>query len=722
MKSQMDISQSFGLPVKRKRASVATPPPRPNPTAQTIKPLALKQTLAQDKSDDVGHPPMERYSFWKSSNSEPAAKRRKLARPDPSMAQARSPSADTFVRSKGDASDSEDAETGADSCARPPLPQINAKNDTIIFQQIDVAESTESSRAPTLRMFGVTEAGNSVLMHVTGFLPYFYVAAPRGFMDEDCASLKNYLNMMRSGSSVRTVRLQQKRMWGYRGDDLVPFIKITVADQRSLLELRDFFERGRCRFKNLFKAVGVATFESNIAYTLRFMIDTNVVGMNWIEVPKGKYTVLEEGKKSRCQLEIQVRWDQFISHPPDGAWSKIAPLRVLSFDIECTVRGDLLPQADHDPVIQIANMVTRQGETEPFVRNIFTLNTCAPIVGSQVLSYQDESEMLQAWQNFVNQVDPDVIIGYNISNFDLPYLLKRAATLKMKNFALLGRIKGVKAVTKDTHFSSEALGRRKSKETVLDGRLQIDIMQYMLREHKLNKYTLNAVCAQFLVGEKKQDVRFTEITGLQNGTPETRRRLALYCLQDASLPQKLMDKLECLINYTEMARVTGVPFNYLLSRGQSIKALYQLFRKANVKGYVVPTSKGEGNDDMYSATLDFSSPHLPITVAHNLCYTTLVDKYTIDRLGLVKGQDYIQTTNNDFVVRSHRRKGLVPTILKELIGARIRAKADLEKETDPSKCAVLAARQLALEVSANSVYGFADATIGKLRASLPAVM
>ena len=53
----------------------------------------------------------------------------------------------------------------------------------------------------------------------------------------------------------------------------------------------------------------------------------------------------------------------------------------------------------------------------------------------------------------------------------------------------------------------------------------------------------------------------------------------------------------CFVNYIEMARVTGVPFNYLLSRGQSIKVLSQLFRKANEEGYVVPALKGEGPFD-----------------------------------------------------------------------------------------------------------------------------
>ena len=55
------------------------------------------------------------------------------------------------------------------------------------------------------------------------------------------------------------------------------------------------------------------------------------------------------------------RYDAFISHAPDGDWSKIAPLRILSFDIECAGRKGIFPEPQMDPIIQIANMVTRQG-------------------------------------------------------------------------------------------------------------------------------------------------------------------------------------------------------------------------------------------------------------------------------------------------------------------------------------------------------------------------
>lgn len=114
-------------------------------------------------------------------------------------------------------------------------------------------------------------------------------------------------------------------------------------------------------------------------------------------------------------------------------------------------------------------------------------------------------------------------------------------------------------------------------------------------------------------------------------------------------------------------------------------------------------------------TLDFTSLYPSIMMAHNLCYSTWVgSKDLADRMGLVETQDYKSTPNNDLFVKANVRKGLLPTILEDLLAARKRAKADLKKETDPFKRAVLDGRQLALKISANSVYGFTGATIGML--------
>jgi DNA polymerase delta subunit 1 len=452
--------------------------------------------------------------------------------------------------------------------------------------------------------------------------------------------------------------------------------------------------------------------------------------MSWVEVPPKQYKMIDQHlRHSNCQIEAEVSYRDLIAHKPEGEWAKMAPLRILSFDIECAGRKGIFPEPNQDPVIQIANIVTRYGEKKPFVRNVFCLDKTSTIVNTQVFEFEREENMLMKWRDFLEEVDPDIIIGYNICNFDFPYLLDRAKHLKQKQFDIWTRLINKRSESKETNISSKQMGNRDTKATNTNGRLQLDLLQLVQRDHQLRSYTLNSVCAQFL-GEQKEDVHHTMITELFNGTPESRRRLAVYCLKDAYLPQRLMDKLSCLENYTEMARVTGVPFNYLLARGQQVKFVSQLFRKALEQKLVIPNFKTEHTDEQYEgatvieptrgyydvpiATLDFASLYPSIIQAHNLCYTTLLKKQTINALNLVKDEDYIVTPNGDMFCTVKQRKGLLSQILEELLTARKQAKRELAKETDPFKKAVLNGRQLALKISANSVYGLTGATVGKL--------
>ncbi|XP_072172406.1 DNA polymerase delta catalytic subunit-like [Diadema setosum] len=631
---------------------------------------------------------------------------------------------------------------------RPPLSPINPKKDSVIFQQIDLEHyigshisgmpGATSGPVPIVRMFGVTEAGNSVMCHIHGFSPYFYVPAPPNFNPEHCSNFRRGLNDailadMRSNKDNITQAVlaidvtQKENIYGYHGNKMMPFLKITVAYPKLIAPARRLLEGGisLAGYGNR----GYQTFESNIDFEIRFMVDTDVVGCNWIEVPAGTYKLRSSstspGSVSSAQIEIDVAWDRFISHPPEGCWEKVAPFRILSFDIECAGRKGVFPEAERDPVIQIANMVIRQGEKDPFVRNIFTLNTCAPIIGSQVLSFKTEHEMLQAWADFVNEVDPDILTGYNIQNFDMPYLINRAAALRISRFPFLGRLRAAKSVIKDATFQSKQLGKRENKVVNTEGRIQFDLLQVLIRDYKLRSYRLNAVSYHFLQ-EQKEDVQHSIITDLQNGNEQTRRRLAVYCLKDAMLPLRLLDKLMSIINYMEMARVTGVPLTYLLSRGQQIKVVSQLLRKAKEQDLVMPAHKVETGDDYIGgyvldpirgyydcpiATLDFSSLYPSIMQAHNLCYTSLLSPSMKENMS---PDQYIKTPSGNYFVKKSVRRGILPEILEDLLSARKRAKADLKKETDPLRRKVLDGRQLALKISANSVYGFTGAQVGKL--------
>lgn len=633
--------------------------------------------------------------------------------------------------------------------SRPTAPIMDPKKDILVFQQLDIDHyngqpihgmpGSQLGPVPIMRMYGVTMEGNSVCCHVHGFTPYLYVTVPLNFTEYSCNDLKNNLNKailedLRSNKdsikeAVLEVRLvKAKSIMYYKGDEDNTFAKVSVALPKLIAPAKRLIEK----MPTSFGLMDPTFYETNIDYDIRFMVDTAVVGCSWIELPAGKWNLRSKSSQlqpeSRCQIEVDVAWNMFIAHQPEGEWSKVAPIRILSFDIECAGRKGVFPEPSHDPVIQIASMVIRQGEKEPYLRNVFTLNTCAPIVGSQVLSFQSESEMLSKWADFFRELDPDIITGYNINNFDWPYLINRAKHLKVENFDFLGRIKNIRSVIKDSVLQSKQMGRRENKSINFEGRVPFDLLLVLIRDYKLRSYTLNAVSYHFLQ-EQKEDVHHSIIADLQNENEQTRRRLAMYCLKDAYLPVKLLNKLMCIVNYMEMARVTGVPLLCLLTRGQQIKVVSQLLRKAKDAGYLMPAHHGQGSDDQFEgatviepkkgyyadpiSTLDFASLYPSIMMAHNLCYTTLLPPSAQRDLKL-NSNDISTTPSNNMFVKANVRKGLLPEILESLLAARKKAKADLKEEKDPFKRSVLDGRQLALKISANSVYGFTGAQVGKL--------
>ena len=630
--------------------------------------------------------------------------------------------------------------------------------------QFDGAGGGSEHRRAIVRLFGVTPSGTSVLCHIHNFLSYFYIPTWSTFNpatdlsvlgDALNSELKGQRGSDKAASGVSRPILglevvQKQSLWGYHFQSAAPFIKVIVGIPALVATARRVCERGLTMGGRL-GTKQFHTYESNIPFVLRFMVDKGLSGGGWLTLPAGSYEVRSDAAMvSRCQLEVDVDYRAVEAHESEGEWINVAPLRLMSVDIECAGRKGHFPQAEHDSVIQIACCIsTSRNIDEPFLRTVFTLHSCAPIVGAQVVACKSEPELLLSFLRYFLITDPDLITGYNIINFDFPYLLDRAKSLKLASFPYLGRLRHGMTTMKNKKFESRAYGIRENKEIKIDGRIQFDVLDVIRREYKLRSYTLNSVCAHFL-NQQKEDVRartsdthvhcspychpharvspllcccmpcavqvhHSIISDLQNGNAETRRRLAAYCLKDALLPLRLMGKLMLFINAIEMARVTGVPIVYLLTRGQQIKVVSQLYRKARQHDLLIPVRDQKGNDEKYEgatviepkkayylnpiATLDFASLYPSIMMAHNLCYSTLIAPADVSKL---QPGEFIKTPTGDHFATPVRRKGVLPEILVELLEARARAKREMKLAADPFVQAVLNGRQLALKISAKS--------------------
>ena len=128
--------------------------------------------------------------------------------------------------------------------------------------------------------WSVVQTGHSVLLHVTDFLHYLYVAAPISFGKHDCHGFKTYLEtqLAQHQPAIHTVQLvMRENLFGFQGNTKSPYIKITVTDPKFINKLRTTVESGNMNYKQMWKGVdgGILTFDS-IQYVLRFMIDTGV--------------------------------------------------------------------------------------------------------------------------------------------------------------------------------------------------------------------------------------------------------------------------------------------------------------------------------------------------------------------------------------------------------------------------------------------------------------
>ncbi|MBM3303549.1 MAG: hypothetical protein FJY76_00490 [Candidatus Aenigmarchaeota archaeon] len=535
------------------------------------------------------------------------------------------------------------------------------------MQVIDV-DYVNINEKPVLRIFGKTAAGESACAFYDGFVPYFYL--------DDEKALKTLENepLVKEVKEVERMlpsdRDGKRRMW-----------KVILSNPAKTPEVRDRLLTS-----------GFLPYEADILFRYRFMNDLGINGMGWVKV-EGSETATNT---VNAKLKVKASKMHVLKRDDD------APLRTLAFDIECVSdRSDAVPEARRDPVVMISLVFS-----EPFRGKSDVV--LASKHGAGLEGFDSEKKMLQAFIEIVNGFDPDIITGYNINSFDLPYIIERMQQNNVR--AGFGR-----CTQKSVASRNVGIRHRSS----IAGRVMLDCYEIVRKDFSLQRYGLDFV-AERLLGRKKHDVKKSEIQKLWKSGPDGVRKLTEYCRNDSLLVMELLDRLKLADKYVALSKVSGTLLQDTLESGETARIENYLLREFNREGYVFPCKPGsaevarreqrkeaelvggwvfEPAKELHSdvAVFDFKSMYPSIIITYNICPTTILkDRHADGELTTMNGARFMPPS---------LKKGIIPRILEHMTSERQAVKRRQKKETERERIRQLEAKQWALKIMANAFYG-----------------
>jgi DNA polymerase I len=457
-----------------------------------------------------------------------------------------------------------------------------------------------------------------------------------------------------------------------------------------------------------------SVFEADILFKYRFMGDLGIFGMRWYKVSGSGVdtnTVKTEKKFVAKKFE-EIEREENIT------------FKYMSVDIEVLSGEGGLPDAEKDPIIIISMYFF------PAFRGKSSLVLAAKRIsnsGKDIVGFPSEKEMLNEFLRVVDSFDPDVILGYNCNNFDLPYI---EARLRKNNLPrTIGRCS-------QKPFIPRKITNR--FRNVIAGRVVVDVYD-LVKEATikfglfkgLKRYGLGDI-SKLILGEDKIDIAHSEINGFWADNGSRLRKLLEYSRKDAQLPLKILLKERMLDKFVEISKVSGIVLQDALNGGETTRVENILLREFNKRNYVLPCKptsdeisrrnverrteglKGAfvlkpevGFHDRCVVYLDFRSMYPSIIQSFNVCPTTLLIKP-------IKGVEFIQTPNGTRFVSPRIKEGIIPQILKYLLSTRAKIKKEMKCARKPGRKRYLYAKQYAFKTIANAFYGH----LGYIRARL----
>jgi len=538
----------------------------------------------------------------------------------------------------------------------------------MFFQILDI-DYTLVNEKPIIRMFGKGERGETVCCFFEDYLPYFYA---RGRDLE--SALKG------EGNVIRVEKVKRFLPMGYQ-KQMIDLCRITLRNPAKTPEIRD-----RLRAK------GFGVFEADIPFKYRFMADFDLRGMGWIKVDGSEGVTTNTVS---TQKKIQIKQFKKIEK------EEMAPLKFLGLDIECvSLKEGGMPESRNDPIIMISLVFSEPYKGEKSV----VLSTRSD---KDVKPFETEKEMLEDLVNIITDYDPDIITGFNINNFDMPYILDRMRANDIP--PIFGRCK--KQVTK-----KQIMNRFKIN---ISGRVMVDSFEIIKRDFSLKRYDLNTVSNE-LIGEGKEDVKKSQIEKFWKGNQERFRTLIKYSKKDSELAMSLVMKLNLLDKYIALAKISGTLLQDILDSGETTRIENLILREFNKEDFILPCKpdggevgrrdkmrkvelKGgyviEPEKGLHSSVivLDFKAMYPSLIRTFNICPTTLIVK---DEAG-----NPIKSPSGAKFVPESVRKGIIPKILEKLMEERQGVKRSVKGCEEPGKIRELRAKEFALKIMSNAFYG-----------------
>lgn len=442
----------------------------------------------------------------------------------------------------------------------------------------DLEDADHASDQFEIQAFGKAADGQTVVLRIA-FFPYFFVkctgwtpARQKLFIMECVRDLK--------ANDQYSLSVTRKDAWGY-SESTDSFVQLAF----------DTLKRQKIARSRLAKS-GKSIYESNVDPVVRLCHVRNIAPTGWVRA-KG-FVEPKERRFPHADIELVGTFTGLESVDR----TTTAPLVLCSWDLEVFSHDGSFPVAENprNPVIQIAMAFQRLGEPQPYRSVVICLDDTAEIETGEIVAVGTEADMYVEWVRILREERVDIMLGWNTWQFDWKYVAGRASVLtddfghSVVDLSGLGRGPEGAGDPRTWELNSGAYGQNSYILLKQPGVLDLDLMQLVKREKKLDSYSLNNVAKQFL-NDTKIDLPASEIFKKFRGSPEDRADIARYAVQDVLLPLRLFAKLNMFDNLAQMSVATCVPMDYLLSRGQQIKVYSLILKQARSMGYVLPDDK-----------------------------------------------------------------------------------------------------------------------------------